>query len=659
MSEYTDNRKSVFSRRGGIWTVVGVLLVAGIVILMFIQPRPRPSPRDPPGEAPRHLIVISIDTLRADHLGCYGHAGAKTPVLDKLASEGVLFERHYTCYPLTLPAHLTQLTGVSTLGHRVRDNLYHRLPDQLMTLPEVLSMYGFGCGAFVSAYTMHQGSGIERGFEVYDDEGVAALPAGRMTVPERKAAQTLGRAAEWLKGQAPGGKRLFCFVHLFDPHAPYDPPADLKAEFAGKEHGLYDAEIAYADRCIGEFFDRLRAMRIYDNAVIVVTADHGEGLGQHDELTHGYYCYDTTTRVPLIVRGGAHTTAGGRAPAVTRNYDLAPTLMDLLGVEHSAYTRQFHGRSLADICAKPDHDPGLSAYVESHYGHINTGWAKIRGLRAKGSLTLFSGELAEHFEAAAQADNIAEQRPEQVARAREEITRLLNSLRPAPNSHVRRAGDPGLGTPYPGESISEQSFEPENIADTRDRKSPRSQARVLLKYQQAELEYDGEHFETCEQLLGQLTKDAPDFVPAHKLLAAVHQLRIVTLGTAMDADEGYKRAKAAFESLLAAADVIEQTSSREAALRMRMNAALLALWLGNDQLFNKAYRPHHSAPPPELEWLMFLNRYIDSPTDKRTLEEAEAFLRRALLPDSMRQDAQATLEKMRKGEKLNLAPWER
>ncbi|MCC6572789.1 MAG: sulfatase [Planctomycetes bacterium] len=658
MNQNADNRQSILKQRGGIWSVIGVLLVAGIVATFVIQTLPKPKPPAPfEADTPRHLIVISIDTLRADHIGAYGHKAAKTPILDNLAAEGVMFERHYTCYPLTLPSHLTQLTGVSTLGHRVRDNLYHRLAPQIITLPEVLNKNGFTCGAFVSAYTMHGGSGIERGFAVYDDEGVNSTPPGRMTVPERKAEDTLARAAKWLE-KVGTEKRLFCYIHLFDPHAPYDPPADLKAEFAGKPNGLYDAEIAYTDRELGKFFNKAKALGIFDNALVVVTADHGEGLGEHDELSHGYFCYDTTTHIPLILRGGKTIKAGGRPAAITRNYDLSPTLMELLGVEDGVFAAQFHGRSLRDVCENPAFDPGLNAYIESHYGYINTGWAKIRGLRGKDALTLFSGELVERLEDPAQTNNVAAQRADAVAKDREEIARTLNSLRPPAGARVHKPGDPGLGTPYPGESFSEQSFEAENIADTRDNKAPSTQAKQLLRYQEAELAYDEERFEACAAMLRDLLKQAPDLVPARKLLAAVNQLRVQRETKTLDDDDAYRMTQEAFENLLAGAEQIERTGNREAAYRMRLNAALLACWLGKDQLFEKAYAPYRAVPTPELQWLLFIARYIDGEKKAEFIAEAETFLKSARLPENVRHDAQATLQLMREGKPLKLAPWE-
>jgi Sulfatase len=652
---------NLLNRKGPIWTILGVVLVLGIIAVTgyrtIYAPTSNGNTEPTPGgdKAPRHLIVISIDTLRADHLGCYGHAAAHTPNIDKLASEGARFEKHYSCYPLTLPSHLTQLTGVSTLGHRVRDNLYHRLPEQFSTLPEELSKQGFTTGAFVSAFTMRSGSGIERGFSLYDDEGVREAQKGKLTIPERKAEVTLGRASDWLKKNK-DAQRVFCFVHLFDPHTPYSPPADLAAKFAGKPNTGYEAEIAYTDRELGRFFDQLRALSMFDNAVIAITADHGEGLGEHDELSHGYFCYDATTHVPLIIR--APGLKACKPVSLTRNYDLAPTLLDLLAIRSEPIARQTHGRSLKAALEKPEEDLGLMAYIESHYAYLNTNWAKIRALRTSSSLTVFSGDLVEHFVEPRQLQSQHDTHPGEVQRARAEIERLLGSLMPPRRGKGVPGQGGGMGTPYPGEAATEQNFEPETINDTRELPAPISKAKLLLRYQEAELAYDEQIYQGCAEKLRKLIIDEPRFLMAHKLLAGVDQLLVETEWKTLGAERARELTREAARSLATGADLSEAARNYENALRMKRNAALLGVWL-NDAALLQTLKAGAEADAA-LAWLDWLVRYrVAASAARQTVaNEAEQWLAQAKLEEPIKQQALADLKKMLNAEALKLAPWE-
>src|SRR5690606_24858220 len=216
--------------------------------------------------------------------------------------------------------------------------------------------------AFVSAHTMKTGSGIERGFGHYDDEEVRTLQPGRLTVSERPAPRTLELAGDWIASQ--GADRFFCFVHLFDPHAPYVRHEGITERFGDDTRALYDGEIAFTDAAIGRFVERLRTLGVLDQTLLVMTADHGEGLGDHGELTHGYYCYDTTTHVPLIIHGAPGIQAGTRIPHIVRNYDLAPTLVELMQLKDETIKKQAHGQSLVAVMKDPATDPGLEVFVE-------------------------------------------------------------------------------------------------------------------------------------------------------------------------------------------------------------------------------------------------------------------------------------------------------
>lgn len=648
-----EAQPSVFKRKGGIWTVIGLLLVGGMVAVgvwkvMDKGDTPEPAPTFTP---PKHLIVISIDTLRADHLGCYGYDKPTSPRIDALAKEGVVFERHYTCYPLTLPAHLTQLTGVSTLGHRVRDNLYHSLPGELQTLPEAMKAQGFKTGAFVSAHTMKAGSGLERGFEVYDDKDVRTVEPGRLTVRERKAPETLKLAGDWIAGQ--GGDRMFCYIHLFDPHAPYEPHPDAGAQFHGDNNARYDGEIAYTDRELGYFLSRLEEMGILKDAMVVITSDHGEGLGEHNELTHGYYCYDTTTHVPLIISGAPGVKAGTRVPGVVRNYDLAPTLVDLMGLDARDFLKQMHGVSLVPAM-RDGTDLGLSAYIESHYAWLNADWAKIRGLRTRDSLALFAGDEALYFTDDKQLKHVANEPA--INEARTEINRLMNAWLP-PRKGRGEVRESTTGSPYPGESAIAQDFEAEKINDTIGHPSPHAKVAVLRAYQAAELEYDSERFSACAEKLRELLKSEPDFIMAHKLLAAVNQGVIKSEWKQLGVDRSKELARETADSLKRVAAIEASHKQAQAAENTRRNMALVLVWLNDIKALREL---SGGTDDPAIDWMFHLVSYrvADKAHEPEAATEAGKFLQSQPPGLPFMADAQKDLQRMQAGEMLKLAPWE-
>jgi arylsulfatase A-like enzyme len=650
-------RPPITQRRGGIWTVVAVLLVFGMLFVWFNQ-RDSGSTDDQDkraGEAPRHLLVISIDTLRSDHVGAYGYDRNTTPGLDALAAEGVLFERHYTSYPLTLPAHLTMVTGVSPLGHRVRDNLYHRLPDEHTTLAEILGKQGFRTGAFVSAHTMRGGSGVERGFEVYDDDGVRELQPGRLTITERRAPETLERAEQWVRSI--GGERFFMFVHLFDPHAPYMHHSGITEEFGDDDVARYDGEIAFTDQQLSRFFTVLRELGVFDDTLIVITSDHGEGLGDHGELTHGYYCYDPTTRVPLIMRGVPGIKGGTRVPGVVRNYDLAPTLLEIMAVKSEAMEKQAHGVNLMPMMKEPDKDLGLSAYIESHYAFLNTQWAKLRAWRTKDSLTVFSGADVHHFRGDDLDTDVAADHADDVRAARDEITRLMGSWRPPQPDGDRALREAEAGSPYPGETPIAQDFDPEDLNDTNDLPSPHAMKHVLRAYQTAELAYGDEKFESAAAMLRELLQDYPDFILGHRLLAAANQSLMIEQARRADRATLRGYGAEAIASLRVAVTHALAHDQPESALANARALVLIALWVDDAQAEADMLEKFDD---PSLQWLGILGEYrrADSAGRAEIAERAAEVRERAELSTRAAAEADAHLRVMRAGDRLVLAPWE-
>jgi arylsulfatase A-like enzyme len=312
-----------------------------------------------------NVLLITLDTTRADHLGCYGAGFAETPAIDKLAKEGVLFETVVTPVPTTLPSHTSIMTGLYPLAHGARDNGIFRVGPQAKTLAEILSDRGYRTGAVVSAFVLDSQFGLDQGFATYDDQ-VSSSALSSVGSQDRRAKDVTTAALAFLdvKSSAP----FFLWLHYFDAHGPYEPPAPYRERFVARP---YDGEIAYVDSELQRLFDGLTSRGLMDSTLIVVTADHGESLGEHGEKTHAYFIYEATARVPLIMRGPglpSGTRMGGLASLV----DVMPTILGALELEPPS---GLDGQSLfGGTETRP-------VYLETYAPYYNFGWAALRGLR--------------------------------------------------------------------------------------------------------------------------------------------------------------------------------------------------------------------------------------------------------------------------------------
>jgi arylsulfatase A-like enzyme/Tfp pilus assembly protein PilF len=363
---------TMWIRRAGLAALVAVLLLAGWTI--FVGPiagvRLIRSP------SPRNLLLVSLDTVRADHLGCYHDTAAQTPNIDSLAASGLRFEHASTVVPLTLPAHASLMTGTFPGWHGVRDNGGFYLDDDQLTLAEILrnSDKGFRTGGFVGAFVLDRRWGIAQGFDRYvDDFDLDAFPsAAGMDMIQRPGSEVVDRALEWL--QADSNRPFFAWVHLYDAHTPYEAPEPFQSRFPRTRDGAYDAEIASADAQVGRLVSALRADRRLDDTLVIIVADHGEMLGEHGELTHGFFIYEAATHIPLIVSG-----PGVPARVVSdqvRIVDVAPTALSLLGIP---VPKQMQGANLMPV-ARGQH-LGLVAHAESWYPRYHYGWSELRSIQ--------------------------------------------------------------------------------------------------------------------------------------------------------------------------------------------------------------------------------------------------------------------------------------
>jgi arylsulfatase A-like enzyme/Tfp pilus assembly protein PilF len=371
-------------------------------------------------------VLITIDTLRADRLGCYGDGTASTPVLDALAARGARFPTAVMHVPLTLPSHASILTGVTPLVHGVRDNAGFVLGPSPATVAERFKAAGYDTAAFVAGFPVHRRFGLARGFDVYDDRFPRGDDSTKLPYVERRADATVAAALAWLQ-QAPAiqARPFFIWLHLFDPHAPYEPPEPYLSRFRDRP---YEGEIAFTDAQIGAFLDGITRARPEDPLVVLATSDHGESLGEHGEPTHGLFVYDSTTRAPLIL-AGAGVPAGRIAPTLARGIDITPTLLDLArlppidGVE---------GRSLVPALADPGAMPDEPAYVESLYARLSFGWAPLQGWRERDWLYVDAPtpELYDVTHDASQAHNIAAERAAETARFKRATAAAVAKGRP-------------------------------------------------------------------------------------------------------------------------------------------------------------------------------------------------------------------------------------
>jgi choline-sulfatase len=324
--------------------------------------------------APRPLsvLLVTLDTTRADRIGCYGRAGAATPNLDALAARGVLFRQAYAHVPLTCPSHSSLLSGRLPTRHGVRDNGGYVLAPAIPTVAERFQSAGHRTGAFVSAFVLDRRFGLSRGFATYHDRVPPGRAADQGDPSHRavRAEETVARAMEWLSTEP--SRPFFLWVHLFDPHHPYEPPEPYASRFRADP---YDGEIAYTDAQLGPLLDAAAAR----GALVAVVGDHGEGLGDHQEVTHSYFVYSNTQRVPFLLALPGHVPAGAAVDGVVRGVDLAPTLLDLAGLPALPET---DGTSLVPWLTGQRADDAGPAYLESYHPRFWWGAQELLGLRS-------------------------------------------------------------------------------------------------------------------------------------------------------------------------------------------------------------------------------------------------------------------------------------
>lgn len=389
--------------------IAAALLLAGAFALL----RPRPQARR---EAGLNVLLITVDTLRADSVGAYGNARAQTPWMDRLAAAGVRFERAYAHNVVTLPSHANILSGLTPPRHGIRDNGGFRFPADRDTLATLLARAGYRAGAFVSAFPLDSRFGLARGFDVYDDRFSNVDTHTAFVMEERRGGDTVALARRWMAQEA--NRPFFCWVHVYEPHFPYAPPEPFASRFAGAP---YQGEVAATDAALGSLLQPLLEAGSGDRTIVVLTADHGESLGEHGEMTHGIFAYEATLRVPLIVHAPRLWPPRVVADTV-RHVDLLPTILDALALPVPA---ELAGRSLLPLLAggPAEAEP---VYFESLSSAKNRGWAPLFGTVAGGKkyVELPIPELYDLAADPQETRNLAAAEPQTLERLRATLFRL-------------------------------------------------------------------------------------------------------------------------------------------------------------------------------------------------------------------------------------------
>ena len=340
-----------------------LIAIAVAVWRVLLVPSPLPLVSGP-------IVLISIDTLRADRLPVYGYQDVRTPAIDALAADAVLFERAYAHAPQTLPSHVSMLSGRLPFEHGVRDNLGFTVSPDERLLPDYLKERGFDSGGVVSSYVLRGELGLGRSFDLYDSQMPMATSEMSIGQVRRDGLASLTVAERWLDGLS--SNRVFLFCHIYEPHTPYRPPERYS------QYAPYDGEVAFADEIVGQLLDTLRERQLYDEATIILTSDHGEGLGDHGEREHGVFVYDESIRVPLIIKLPAGANGGTRTPQPVQHIDLVPTILDLVGLPRPEHLR---GHSLRALLADPEAAlPERGIYSEALYPRYHFGWSELLAL---------------------------------------------------------------------------------------------------------------------------------------------------------------------------------------------------------------------------------------------------------------------------------------
>ncbi|NIM91103.1 MAG: sulfatase-like hydrolase/transferase [Candidatus Aminicenantes bacterium] len=456
-----------------------------------------------------NFLLITIDTLRPDRLSCYSSEHLRTPRIDGLAGRGIVFTRAFAHTPSTLPSHANILLGTTPLYHGVHDNSNFIVREEFLTLAEYLKSFGYSTGAFVGAFPLDSRFGLTQGFDVYDDN-YGYKDSQEFTYVERKAEIVVEKSINWLRTER---NPWFLWIHLFDPHQRYYPPQPFRHQYKGK---LYDGEVAYVDFALGKLFDYLEKNKLFDDTLVVFTGDHGESLGEHGEPTHGYFAYNSTLWVPLIISFPGMKP--GKVDQGVGHADIFPTVCDVLEIEKPPFLQgvsllpALRGKTL----------PRRVIYFESLYPYYSRGWAPLRGF-IEGSQKFIDSPIPELYDLKKdfeESENLAPQ--ENLLKHQKKLEELIKSLSFADKSAKRKEIDQetirklrSLGYVSSPQILEKKSF------------SENDDLKVLLPYRiklmGAVKAYHRQNFEKGISLLKEILAERKDFDLAYAYLATLYK----------------------------------------------------------------------------------------------------------------------------------------
>ena len=363
---------------------LGLVIVAACVYFFFLPKKISFSGLKKGGEF--NYILITVDTLRADRVHCYGFPYVDTPTMDLFASKGVLFERCIAQTPLTLPSHTSLMTGTYPLFHGVRDNGGYLVPQDLLTLAEILKGQNYQTSAFVAAYVLDSKWGLDQGFDYYFDQfDLSKYKSISLGNVQRRGDEVIDEALKWLN--AHNQEKFFTWVHLYDPHTPYEPPSPFKERHPNRP---YLGEIAYTDSLLRQLWDYMEQNKLIENTILIFASDHGESLGEHQESTHGFFVYQEGIHVPLIFVTPFENLHGIRCSEVVSLVDIMPTILEM---ENTAYPPQIQGRSLLPLFFDGEVNERSFAYAETYYPRLHYGWSDLKTIQEGRFKLIISPEL--------------------------------------------------------------------------------------------------------------------------------------------------------------------------------------------------------------------------------------------------------------------------
>lgn len=435
------------------------------------------------------VILISIDTLRSDRLPMYGYDKVATPNLDALRADSILYERAYSHCPLTLPSHLSMMTGLLPSGHGVRDNIGYRLDEKIPTMAESLKKNGYATGAAISAFVLRRESGIARGFDFYDDQVAPLGDANAIGRVQRDGRETVRSAQKWLDGVA--AKPFFLFLHLYEPHTPYAPPEPFRSQYRDP----YDGEIANVDAIVGGFLDDLKQRGIYDEAMIVVLSDHGEGLNEHGEEEHGIFLYRSTIQVPMLIKLPGAARAGSSIATPVGLTDVFSTILT-----QTASSMPAGGDSLPLLAAAGREDESRAIYSETYYPRLHFGWSDLH--------SLVSGD---HHYIRAPIPELYDLRndPGETKNAIEENRRVFVRLREEIEPFVKKASAPAQVDPEEAAKLAALGYVGSTVTETGDEElpDPKTTIDVFRQIRVAYTHFRDDRYEDALELTERLLAD--------------------------------------------------------------------------------------------------------------------------------------------------------